>query len=62
MAMFGAPLASVHHSLDACEAALEMQQAMHDSGVAIRVGLHSGEIVVLKVGTMKRLAVMLPVQ
>lgn len=58
MAMFGAPLASEHHAVDACEAALAMQQAIHEctgacSGserLSIRVGLHSGEVVVLTVG------------
>jgi len=60
MAMFGAPAASERHSVDACEAALEMQQAIrdyvtdiearHGSGLQIRVGLHSGEVVVLTVG------------
>ncbi|MFQ6024415.1 MAG: tetratricopeptide repeat protein [Acidiferrobacterales bacterium] len=60
MAMFGAPVASEHHAVDACEAALEMQRAVrdyasdvedrHGSGLQIRVGLHSGEVVVLTVG------------
>jgi class 3 adenylate cyclase/tetratricopeptide (TPR) repeat protein len=55
MAMFGAPVASEHHAVDACEAALEMQHAIRDyasdiEGLQIRVGLHSGEVVVLTVG------------
>lgn len=60
MAMFGAPVASERHAIDACEAALEMQREMKsygeevetkfDSGLRIRVGLHSGEIVVVTVG------------
>ena len=58
MAMFGAPQASERHALEACRAALEMQAAMTDyaneqqqgDGVQIRVGLHSGEVVVLEVG------------
>ena len=60
MAMFGAPIASEQHAVDACEAALEMQRAIgeyassiethHGSGLQIRVGLHSGEVVVLTVG------------
>ncbi|MCZ6858045.1 MAG: hypothetical protein O7F70_08610, partial [Gemmatimonadetes bacterium] len=60
MAMFGAPMASERHAVDACEAALEMQQAIRDyadgvearggGGLRIRVGLHSGEVVVLTVG------------
>jgi class 3 adenylate cyclase/tetratricopeptide (TPR) repeat protein len=60
MAMFGAPIASEQHAVDACEAALEMQRAIreysnsieanHGSRLQIRVGLHSGEVVVLTVG------------
>jgi class 3 adenylate cyclase/tetratricopeptide (TPR) repeat protein len=60
MAMFGAPLASERHALEACKAALEMQAAIsryskklelnHAAGIQIRVGLHSGEVVVLDVG------------
>jgi class 3 adenylate cyclase/tetratricopeptide (TPR) repeat protein len=60
MAMFGAPLASEHHALEACRAALEMQaqvqryslelEAEHGTPIRIRVGLHSGEVVVLEVG------------
>ncbi len=60
MAMFGAPMASERHAVDACEAALEMQHAIRDyadgveaggrDGLRIRVGLHSGEVVVLIVG------------
>ena len=60
MAMFGAPVGSEHHAVDACEAALDMQHAIGDyagdvearrgSGLQIRVGLHSGEVVVLTVG------------
>lgn len=65
MAMFGAPLASEHHAVDACEAAFEMQAAVQDyasdlearygSGLQIRVGLHSGEVVVLTVGEGDRI-------
>jgi tetratricopeptide (TPR) repeat protein len=60
MAMFGAPVASEQHAIDACEAALAMQRAVHEyardvearhgAGLQIRVGLHSGEVVVLTVG------------
>lgn len=60
MALFGAPVASEQHAVEACEAALEMQQtvdefasdieARHGSALKIRVGLHSGEIVVLTSG------------
>src|SRR5262245_246679 len=60
MAMFGAPIGSEQHALEACRAALDMQtrlndystdlQASHGTGLQARVGLHSGEVVVLKVG------------
>ena len=60
MAMFGAPIASERHALEACLAALAMQisideyanelEASHDTRIQIRVGLHSGEVVVLEVG------------
>ncbi|MCZ6724558.1 MAG: AAA family ATPase, partial [Gammaproteobacteria bacterium] len=50
MAMFGAPVASERHALEACRAALEMQSKIADSGIQIRVGLDSGEVVVLEVG------------
>jgi class 3 adenylate cyclase/tetratricopeptide (TPR) repeat protein len=60
MAMFGAPIASERHALQACRAALEMRvliaqyarkiEQNHDTGLEIRVGLHSGEVVVLDVG------------
>ncbi len=60
MAMFGAPVGSEHHAVDACEAALAMQEltrlyakqieARYGSSLQIRVGLHSGEVVVLRVG------------
>ena len=57
MAMFGAPVASEHHAVEACEAALAMQQAVKDyvtsnktTGLQIRIGLHSGEVVVMTVG------------
>ena len=60
MAVFGAPIASEQHALDACAAACEMQQTMREftedvrvrfnRDIKIRVGLHSGEIVVLTGG------------
>lgn len=60
MAMFGAPISSERHALEACRAALDMQasidkyanelDANYRNGVQIRVGLHSGEVVVLEVG------------
>jgi len=60
MAMFGAPVASEHHALEACRAALAMRASIekyaHDliidrcSTFQIRIGLNSGEVVVLEVG------------
>ena len=44
MALFGAPAAMESHARLACESALHMQAAFarSDSGLSIRVGLHSG--------------------
>jgi len=60
MAMFGAPVASERHALQACRAALDMQAAIsryarelesrYGRILQARVGLHSGEVVVLEVG------------
>jgi class 3 adenylate cyclase/tetratricopeptide (TPR) repeat protein len=53
MALFGAPLAHEDHALRACLAALAMQEAIqqHFGGdLGIRVGLHSGEVVVRSIG------------
>jgi class 3 adenylate cyclase/tetratricopeptide (TPR) repeat protein len=65
MALFGAPLAHEDHAVRACYAALAMQQAIHrytvevrrDQGVEvqIRVGLHSGEVVVRAIGSDLRM-------
>lgn len=49
MALFGAPLAQEDHATRACHAALAMQRAIKaiaGGTVEIRVGLHSGEVVV----------------
>jgi class 3 adenylate cyclase/tetratricopeptide (TPR) repeat protein len=60
MALFGAPLAHEDHAVRACYAALAMQEAIrrysaevrrgHGLEVQIRVGLHSGEVVVRAIG------------
>ncbi len=60
MAMFGAPLASERHALEACRAAIDMRATVSEysaklessrgTGLQIRVGLNSGEVVVLEVG------------
>lgn len=56
MAMFGAPAAMEQHALGACCAALDMrdalrrigadQRARHGIDFAVRIGVHSGEVVV----------------
>lgn len=61
MALFGAPLALEDHAVRACYSALSMREALRESSarlrkehgveLEIRVGLHSGEVVVLSVGT-----------
>jgi class 3 adenylate cyclase len=60
MALFGAPIAHEDHAVRACYAALAMQEAVrhyreevrrsHGIEVQIRVGLHSGEVVVRAIG------------
>src|SRR5215510_8086187 len=60
MALFGAPIAHEDHALRACYAALAMQAAMQPTTEAVRrtrglelrmrVGLHSGEVVVRAIG------------
>jgi class 3 adenylate cyclase/tetratricopeptide (TPR) repeat protein len=60
MAMFGAPIAHEDHALRACYASLEMQRAIAKLGmkrdlevepeVRVRVGLHSGEVLVRSIG------------
>src|SRR3989337_2879135 len=61
MALFGAPLAHEDHAVRACYAALTMQETIrryaaevrrdHGIEVQIRVGLHSGEVVVRAIGS-----------
>ena len=53
MALFGAPLADQDHAARGCLAALAMQSAAADLGstIAIRVGIHSGPVVVRSVRT-----------
>ena len=59
MALFGAPLAHEDHAVRACYSALKMQQTIsryaeevrrtHGIPITIRVGVNSGEIVVLSI-------------
>jgi class 3 adenylate cyclase/tetratricopeptide (TPR) repeat protein len=61
MALFGAPLAHEDHAVRACYAALAMQAAVkqyaaevqrrHGVPVQMRVGLHTGEVVVRAIGS-----------
>jgi class 3 adenylate cyclase/tetratricopeptide (TPR) repeat protein len=48
MALFGAPVAQEDHALRACHAALALQQRLAElpGSIRIRVGLHSGTVVV----------------
>ena len=65
MALFGAPLAHEDHAVRACYAALAMQQAMrrytaevrreHGIEIQVRIGLHSGEVVVRAIGSDLRM-------
>jgi class 3 adenylate cyclase/tetratricopeptide (TPR) repeat protein len=60
MALFGAPIAHEDHAVRACYAALGMQETIrrygeevrrtHGVTVQVRVGLHSGEVVVRTIG------------
>ena len=53
MALFGAPIAHEDHAARACFAAHEIQKSIKknpESGLNIRVGLHSGEVMVRSIG------------
>jgi predicted ATPase/class 3 adenylate cyclase len=57
MALFGAPIASEDHAVQACRAALAMRTAVHElnqnSGgdIAIRIGINSGQVVIHSIGS-----------
>src|SRR5215468_9061248 len=63
MALFGAPLAHEDHAVRGCYAALRMQESVKRyaegvrrvEGVSIRIGLHSGEVVVRAIGSDLRM-------
>src|SRR3989441_2762870 len=65
MALFGAPLAHEDHAVRACYAALRMQESVKRYSdevrraegvpIRIRVGLHSGEVVVRTIGSDLRM-------
>ena len=60
MALFGAPIAHEDHAVRACYAALAMQNALRELSersrrdfgveVQVRIGIHSGEVVVRAIG------------
>src|SRR5271166_4222240 len=60
MSLFGAPIAHEDHAVRACYAALAMQSALREISeqtrrefgveVQVRIGLHSGEVVVRSIG------------
>ena len=45
MAVFGVPVAHEDDALRACRAALEMRDALPESGVQARIGVNTGEVV-----------------
>jgi hypothetical protein len=60
MALFGAPIAHEDHAQRACYAALHLREELarhavevkreHGLGISVRMGIHSGEVVVGKIG------------
>ena len=53
MALFGAPIAHEDHAVRACYAALAIRdgiRTLYEDAIAIRIGLHSGEVVVRSIG------------
>lgn len=56
MALFGAPIASEDHAVQACSAALAMRTAVEELNratgrdIAIRIGMNSGEVVIHSIG------------
>ncbi|WP_315830906.1 ATP-binding protein [Bradyrhizobium prioriisuperbiae] len=57
MALFGAPIASEDHAVQACRAALAMRAAVDNhnrttgANVAIRIGINSGQVVIHSIGS-----------
>lgn len=57
MALFGAPIASEDHAVQACSAALAMREAVErlnrktGSNIAIRIGVNSGQVVIHSLGS-----------
>ena len=50
MALFGAPVAYEDHAQRACAAALHLRAELHGLPLAVRIGLHSGEVVTGPIG------------
>ncbi|MDP1867050.1 MAG: adenylate/guanylate cyclase domain-containing protein [Bradyrhizobium sp.] len=57
MALFGAPIATEDHAVQACRAAIAMQASIHElnrrktSDISLRVGINSGHVVVHSIGS-----------
>ena len=56
-ALFGAPIATEDHAVQACRAAIAMQASIHElnrrktSDISLRVGINSGHVVVHSIGS-----------
>jgi class 3 adenylate cyclase len=56
MALFGAPIASEDHAVQACRAALAARNAiiefnrLHQRSIGIRIGLNSGQVIIHSIG------------
>lgn len=56
MALFGAPIASEDHAVQACRAALAARNAiiefnrLHQRSISIRIGLNSGQVIIHSIG------------
>ena len=57
MALFGAPIATEDHAVQACRAAIAMQAGIHElnrrktSDISLRVGINSGHVVIHSIGS-----------
>src|SRR5262245_11989116 len=57
MALFGAPIATEDHAVQACRAAIAMQASIHElnrrktSDISLRVGINSGHVVIHSIGS-----------
>ena len=57
MALFGAPIATEDHAVQACRAAIAMRAGIHelnrkrDGDIALRIGMNSGHVVIHSIGS-----------